>query len=242
MNTRKGFTLIELLVVIAIIAILAAILFPVFAKAKSQAMQATCLGNLHQMGSALALYTDSNSGCLPDPRGYIASLGRTRKPLTEILDDWSNAVWYDGINKYLKTKGCLKCPVDFIASDDKARFNTTHNTFFEEWGTSYKLRYFVANYSNEYKRTVSISTFKYPSKVYIVHEQRNFHQGEPWDNSVKYYAVDSSGNPIPGKNWIMVTYADGHSGLYKHCPDDWRYCSYNKNYADFSKISDARDL
>ena len=53
---RKGFTLIELLVVIAIIAILAAILFPVFAQAREKARQATCLSNHRQIGMAFGMY------------------------------------------------------------------------------------------------------------------------------------------------------------------------------------------
>src|SRR5436309_13695501 len=53
---RRGFTLIELLVVIAIIAILAAILFPVFAQARDKARSAACLSNMQQIGKALMMY------------------------------------------------------------------------------------------------------------------------------------------------------------------------------------------
>ena len=64
-QTKRGFTLIELLVVIAIIAILASILFPVFAKAREKARQTTCLSNVRQMCTAVAMFIQDNSGKMP---------------------------------------------------------------------------------------------------------------------------------------------------------------------------------
>ncbi len=67
MRRKCGFTLIELLVVIAIIAILAAILFPVFAKAREKARQTTCTSNLRQMATAVLMYAQDYDERLPGP-------------------------------------------------------------------------------------------------------------------------------------------------------------------------------
>lgn len=79
---KRGFTLIELLVVIAIIAILAAILFPVFAQAKGKAKQTACLSNLRQLGTAFTLYLNDNDDRLPDRRDLKHSLPGGYRPWT----------------------------------------------------------------------------------------------------------------------------------------------------------------
>ena len=96
---RKGFTLIELLVVIAIIAILAAILFPVFARAREKARQASCTSNLKQIGLGFLMYVQDYDGRLPD-----CLMGRD-------TGNWSIMVpWYWAIMPYVKSTDIFVCP------------------------------------------------------------------------------------------------------------------------------------
>ncbi len=93
---RRGFTLIELLVVIAIIAILAAILFPVFAKAREKARQSTCLSNVKQLTLGFMMYAQ-------DYDEYIRS---AYLPMPESRY-WS---WMFGIEPYVKNDQVFACP------------------------------------------------------------------------------------------------------------------------------------
>ena len=77
---NRAFTLIELLVVIAIIAILAAMLFPVYAQAKRAAQKTTCLGNLKNLGVAFQLYLNDHDDRLPDRRDLKATVADGYRP------------------------------------------------------------------------------------------------------------------------------------------------------------------
>ena len=89
-NVRRGFTLIELLVVIAIIAILAAILFPVFARAREKARQSSCLSNLKQIGLATLAYVQDYDERLPAHQraGRVITVQTQMDPYIKNLQMW----------------------------------------------------------------------------------------------------------------------------------------------------------
>ena len=93
---KRGFTLIELLVVIAIIAILAAILFPVFAKAREKARQTSCLNNVKQWNLALLQYVQDYDETLPLYYNFRCPAG--------------SRSWYEVMMPYMKNTQVLKCP------------------------------------------------------------------------------------------------------------------------------------
>jgi prepilin-type N-terminal cleavage/methylation domain-containing protein/prepilin-type processing-associated H-X9-DG protein len=102
MRRGRGFTLIELLVVIAIIAILAAILFPVFAQARDKARQVSCTSNLKQIGTVLLMYTQDYDGWYP-PAQPACCLAKN-----QISQD---AIWEE-MEPYHKNKEIWRCPSD----------------------------------------------------------------------------------------------------------------------------------
>src|SRR5687768_14554366 len=112
----KGFTLIELLVVIAIIAILAAILFPVFSRARESARRASCQSNLKQIGLGFAQYSQDYDERFPAPmwsqsNGYIDGAGAEGRAYS---GNWHGypVSWIDMIYPYVKNNQIFVCPSD----------------------------------------------------------------------------------------------------------------------------------
>ena len=116
LSKRTGFTLIELLVVIAIIAILAAILFPVFARAREKARQTTCLSNFKQTNLAMQMYAQDHDELLP--MCWVPS-----QPSPD--DGVVRTYWYPlAIQPYTKNEQIYKCPS--LAGDGLAKATGTY--------------------------------------------------------------------------------------------------------------------
>ncbi len=103
---RRAFTLIELLVVIAIIALLAAILFPVFAQAREKARQITCASNERQLGLGMLQYVQDNDETLT--RSFYGSA-------TANSDMGANYKWMDAVFPYVKEERVFDCPDDALS-------------------------------------------------------------------------------------------------------------------------------
>ena len=104
---KRGFTLIELLVVIAIIAILAAILFPVFARAREKARQSSCLSNIKQMSLAAMMYTQDYDEVYP---GGLTGASGEMGPISQSSSFTTFWITADVIYRYVNNKQVFLCP------------------------------------------------------------------------------------------------------------------------------------
>jgi len=156
MRRNSGFTLIELLVQIAIIAILAAILFPVFVNAKERARQIKCCTNLKQLTQAFFSYADDNNGLLPmGSRRFFYTSGTI--PVDAACIEWTGTQWRDwgeevrkidvkrgSLWKYVHNAEVYNCPTDRnMPSWYNGHRVTVGEPCVGAYGLSYSMNYYL---------------------------------------------------------------------------------------------------
>lgn len=193
MKSRKGFTLIELLVVIAIIAILAAILFPVFARAREAARKSSCANNLKQLGTALRMYADDNGNTMPstDVRYPNQANNNSEETFCTLIGPFPPPTGMDPkdstiatcLSSYIKSRDVFQCPSD---SADLSLPNSP---------ISYIYRRAVDLYAVKYNPNES--AFEYPSSQMTFVDRRGFHSGDSdngWKQGVKLNCAFQDGH------------------------------------------------
>ena len=224
---RRGFTLIELLVVVAIIAILAAILFPVFAQAREKSRQSYCISNLRQMAGAMLLYTEDHDGFYPP------AIGRTGlRPI-----DFS-ATWMNFLGPYLKSQGVFIDLSSGAPSDPLQNYGYAPSMraygfdgislTVDPWGVA--LWEGVGGYYGQpvgwYRREVpsrSVADIARPTETVLVCDHRFFEWGVldmqmryPAPRHIKEKDIQLPDGHLAPSGLINALFADGHVKGMKH--------------------------
>lgn len=202
-NLSYAFTLIELLVVIAIIAILAAILFPVFGRARENARRSSCQSNLKQIGLGIAQYSqdyDENQ----IPMGTGIPIGGS---------DLAYTGWQDLVQPYVKSLQVFKCPSN--TNTEKAYKNV--DASYAKVGTV--PNDYVCNSSSlarqvvmQYGETVALSSISAPAQVIQIVESKPSPLNSGWRIELQLTAGDHKGENLFAGHLATSNYlfCDGH--------------------------------
>jgi len=220
---RKAFTLIELLVVIAIIAILAAILFPVFARARENARKATCQSNLKQIGLAEMMYVQDYD------ENYQNAADMYATPAT--------TMWYNVLDPYAKSKQVFICPdVGVAGLYGNYGTNTIYGPATNDYAwnicgttsTTYKGNGFGYYYSqsctpngaNDGKQhPVTLSTIQEAANTILISDppSNGYAAGSSYGlgyNTIQYKAVLHGGQPYTKTATTLTDFSGGGNYLF----------------------------
>lgn len=214
---KNAFTLIELLVVIAIIAILAAILFPVFARARENARRTSCLSNLKQIGLGLMQYTQDYDERLPQgiynpaviysgTEVQPARLFQVTNPATGINNYLS---WMDFIYPYVKSTQIFTCPSARAAKSPPAPSYGYNNAFTD---IGYKGSYGATTYGAP-KGGVALAAINRASEVIMVMDYNDGSgvYANPRGHMGWFTQPANQMRVIPHLEGGNIAYADGHA-------------------------------
>ncbi|MGC8785277.1 MAG: DUF1559 domain-containing protein [Armatimonadota bacterium] len=193
---RWAFTLIELLVVIAIIAILAAILFPVFARAREKARQTSCLSNMKQMGTASMMYVQDYDERFP--LSYYLSVNSQAQPCA--------FTFLAAVEPYVKNRQIYQCPSEPKAMNIDDAFRNIGLPGGECGGftwASYNFNYALTNIG------VAVASIEYPTETAVASDGNLAAQ----QNACAWNLFDS---PVQARHNDIVNacYADGHAKTF----------------------------
>jgi prepilin-type N-terminal cleavage/methylation domain-containing protein/prepilin-type processing-associated H-X9-DG protein len=203
-NRAKAFTLIELLVVIAIIAILAAILFPVFGRARENARRSSCQSNMKQLGIAIMQYTQDYD----ETYMFAANAGRVYDGVAKTYANGAR-YWTREVYPYLKSSQVFQCPsatdnvVDMdvtslahITGGSRIAMNNDFGTVSDSCDN---------NPAGEYCAPVRIASIRRPAELLMLIDTK------PVPSQTPYIAQYSTVNVDPRHfNGANIGYADGH--------------------------------
>jgi prepilin-type N-terminal cleavage/methylation domain-containing protein/prepilin-type processing-associated H-X9-DG protein len=204
--SARGFTLIELLVVIAIIAILAAILFPVFAQAREKARQTVCLSNMKQMGLAVHMYAQDYDETLPLD-------GHVTKTFT----------WVYSLDPYTKNRFIYRCPSDRSTNWFPPPPGSRRPVRFTSYGTNMWMAPVLPGEENSGTRGyTSLASINSPaSTIYCAELRENIiddHFHAPWWRDNPDFIFEPPGTGLAterhaqGANYF---FCDGHAKWYR---------------------------
>ncbi len=183
---RTGFTLIELLVVIAIIAILAAILFPVFARAREKARQTNCLSNLKQLGTAVQMYVQDYDEMTPPHTDD--------EPVPPPPYNWRWDTFQLRLQPYIKNVQIYGCPSD-------SGWTTPAETATGRWAS-----YVV----NSLTTSAAMAEFEVPADTFVLFDGTESDLGVE-GNDDRPYQVPTAAGYIRHNDGFNVNYGDGHA-------------------------------
>ncbi len=206
---KRAFTLIELLVVIAIIAVLAAILFPVFFQARAKARQISCLSNQRQLGVAARMYmTDWEGELFHHHEEWVLDDGTTVTQLPASVDacggggfgsSHAEKPWLAAFQPYLKNQNVAHCP------DSPAGQSYLLNSIFTHKSCRYALEGVLGDFASE------PIVAALPNPNLILFSERNSEAMNAEDNEA-YGSPDQDDYDTWGGEAALVRWGDGQYG------------------------------